>query len=483
MERKRSVQQGALTMPAIETSLPLNLAIRTVMEDVWYSTALPEWYTPEQIDAQARLKRLSERATAYLNGAPPLDAVRIQVPRPTGGSRAWVVPAVNDQMILHACVANLVPPVAKRFDRTRVFSGEPNDNPNRLRFMKPQLVALLDFQRETLRRLQGPRLMLEFDIENAFASIDRTKFFDFVHDLKPQSIEAVLIRRLVEAWSGAEPGLPLVNDSLFFLGSAYLNLVDAVVVTKAKDFIRFMDDYRVFGRTEAELESVYQAISAALFQMGLRLNPRKVRIVGRGNFIGPIPATKFASPARGRRVSGEAPIELDVGINGQVHPEVLVSLVVRSLESPVEYLNEGFGRYVLGALRRYRLNVAIHRRAHQDDTAVGIRLRELLTKDPNLVRLTGVRLGEFAADLREAWRTIWVVYLIEQQSEARRFQSQLSAIEQNAQMPIIVRLWARRCRLGIGGEPKRLAEDLHDMSYEAAGLRCYGDTVCKGEGF
>jgi hypothetical protein len=470
-------------MPAIETALGLNLAIRIVMEDVWYSTALPEWYTPEVIDTQARAKRLRERAATYLKGAPPLDVVRLQLPRATGGTRAWVVPAVNDQMILHACVANLVPPVAKRFDRARVFSGEPNDNPNRLRFMKPQLVALLDFQRETLRRLQGPRLMLEFDIENAFASIDRAKFFDFVHDLKPQGIETPLIRRLVEAWSGGDPGLPLVNDSLFFLGSAYLNLVDAVVRKKTGDFIRFMDDYRIFGGSEPELESSVQAISADLFQMGLRINPRKVRIVRRGDFLGTVPPTRFATPGRGRRVSGEAPIELDTGINAQVHPELLATLVLRSLESPAEYLNEGYGRYVLGALRRYRLNVAIHRRAQQDETAVGVRLRELLTGNAKLMQLTGVRLGEFAADPRDAWRIIWIVYLIEQQGEAKRFQGRLAAIEQNPQLPAIARLWARRCRLGVGGEPKRLSEDLHDMSYLAAGQRCYGDTLCKGEGF
>src|SRR5262245_37357023 len=172
--------------------LPFELAVQTVVTDVWYSNALPEWYTPEQIDEAERSARLIQRARRYLAGERPLPVLRLQVPRLTGGTRAWVMPAVNDQMIMQACVANLATEVAKNFDRARVFSHAPNDDPNRLAFMKPQIAALMDFHNQTIKRLQQGDLVLMFDIEKAFASIDRGDFYRFVDRLKPDGVEMEL---------------------------------------------------------------------------------------------------------------------------------------------------------------------------------------------------------------------------------------------------------------------------------------------------
>jgi hypothetical protein len=104
-------------------------------------------------------------------------------------------------------------------------------------------------------------------------------------------------------------------------------------------------------------------------------------------------------------------------------------------------------------------------------------------KNPSTVQLTSKRLAEYGTEPENAWRAIWVIYLIEQQRTSEEFAPQLAEIEQSAQMPTVVKLWARRCRLGIGGEPLKLGEALHDMSYVDAGHQCYGEQVCTGEGF
>lgn len=460
----------------VET-LPFKMAIRTVMNDVWYSNALPEWYTPERIDESRRVIRLRERANSYLDGEPPLPALSLPLPRLTGGTRRWVVPAVNDQMLMHACVSNISHIVAKRLDRRRVFSCEPNDSPNRVAFMKPQIAAMMEFHNETVRRLEQGAFVLELDIEQAFASIDRANFFAFLDSIKPDSVEVRLIRRLIETWAGTEPGIPLVNDSVFFLGNAYLSVVDRVVANETDLFIRYLDDYRIFGSRQVELERVFEQISRGLAALGLRVNPRKVRIGSRKDFLQPVNNLAFASKPR-------YVIDLDVGIYNQIEPEQLADLVSRSLETPDEYLNEGFGRYLLGALRRYRLNLAVYRRAGHEAEGLGVQLRERLAGDGKAAQLTAARLGEYGTDPRYTWRAIWVLYLIEQQGTASRFQKQLARIEQARQMPEVVRLWSRRCRMGLGGEPEQLGdESLHDMSYLEAGRRCYGEHPCKGEGF
>jgi hypothetical protein len=95
-----------------------------------------------------------------------------------------------------------------------------------------------------------------------------------------------------------------------------------------------------------------------------------------------------------------------------------------------------------------------------------------------------VRLSEYGENAQNAWRAIWIIYLIEQQGTAAKYTDQLAKIEAITALPEEVHLWSRRCRLGIGGEPEKLTDDaLHDMSYLDAGRRCYGEQVCKGEGF
>jgi hypothetical protein len=463
---------------ALSDGLPFELAIRTVMDEVWYTNALPEWYTPEKVDVKKRIATLRDRAGRYTAGDPPLSALQTQVPRITSGFRVWGVPAVNDQMILQACVARLAPEIAKRFDRKRVYSHAPNDNPNSVAFMKPQIPALIDFYAETVRHLQAGEFVLEFDIARAFASIDRTKFFEYLETLKPKSQEVALIRRLLDSWSGSNAGIPLINDSIFFLGGAYLNVVDREVTKSTTNFIRYVDDYRVFGKGQAELETLFEKISRDVGSLGLSLNPRKVRIGSAKDILDPQGEPRLILPQTKSSV-----IELDGGMTGQLEPEQLGKFVGRALNDPNSYLTEGIGRYLMGALRRYRLSRAMHRRAN-DKAELADRLIKELTGDVRAQEQTGVRLSEYGENAQNAWRAIWIIYLIEQQGTAAKYTDQLAKIEAITALPEEVHLWSRRCRLGIGGEPEKLTDDaLHDMSYLDAGRRCYGEQVCKGEGF
>jgi hypothetical protein len=458
-------------------SLPLRGAIATVLNEVGYSNALPEWYTPEAVDTDRREERLISRAYSYQEGENPLPALTVQVPRQNGGMRAWVVPAVNDQMIMQACVAGLAPALAKQVDPDRVFSHARGDDGDPPPFMQSQVAALLAFQRETASRARAGGYVLELDIANAFASIDRDRLYDFLERLKPGSTEAMLIRRLLNAWSGSADGIPMVNDSVFFLGGAYLGVVDREIAKVTGNFIRFVDDYRVFGRSTAELEATYEKISRAMSLLGLKINPRKVRIVAAKDLPPPLGTARFVSLGE---VSG---VPVDPGMARQLDPELLADLVGRVLQHPELHLNEGLGRYVLGALRRYRLNGARHRRADSPDTDFSAKLRKALRADTDAMRRAGQRLAEFARDSQDVWRTTWVIYLIEQQGAASEQGPLLGRIEDDFRMPDVTRLWARRVRLGAAGEPEALDDALHDLPYLDAGRRCYGAQLCKGEGF
>lgn len=464
----------------------LKPAIVTVLGDVSYSNPLPDWYSAEAVDYVACVRRLRERVASYLEGGKPLAALRVQLPTRAGDLRTWLIPAVNDQIIFQACVSTFSEAVARTFDAKRVFSCEPDVSPSSKALMKNQIAAWVAFQNETLSRVRTHRYVLEFDIQNAFASIDRGQFIAFLTSLNGKSQAIELIRRLLDSWSGKDPGLPRTNDSLFFLGSAYLNKVDGVVARRSNNFIRYMDDYRVFGDSQKALEQTFEGISKDLGALGFRLNPLKVSLASQKDYLEAVSQPKFESEDQpavepGRPALPQYIEQVDTGISSQLVPEQIEKLVVQALERPTEYLNEGVGRHLIGSLRRFRLNAAIRHRFNPGDeaSAPGIILRQRLGANADIRRLTDRLLNEYSSKPAQAWRLIWLIYLVEQAGTAQPMKGHLTSLAANKQMPLEVQLWARRCLEGRSGEPLELREEMHDLSYLDAGLRCYGGKPCK----
>lgn len=464
----------------------LKPAIVTVVGDVSYSNPLPDWYSTEGVDYVACVRRLRQRVASYLKGGKPLKTLRVQVPTRTGQFRTWVIPAVNDQIIFQACVSTLSQAISKGFDRKRVFSCEPDLEPSSKALMKNQIAAWVAFQNETLSRIRVHRYVLELDIRNAFASIDRGQFVSFLAGLQGNGPAIELVRLLLNSWSGGDPGLPRTNDSMFFLGSAYLNRVDSVVARYSNNFIRYMDDYRIFGDSQRALEQTFEKVSTGLAAIGFRLNPMKVNLASQKDYLEAVSQPKFESKDQstvepGRRRLPQYIQQVDTGISSQLVPPQIEKLVVQTLRKPAEYLNEGVGRHLIGSLRRFRLNAAIRHRFNPEDvaSAPGVILRRLLGSNPDIQRLTNGLLSEYSSKPEQAWRLIWLIYLVEQAGTAQQMKGHLTRLESSKQMPPEVRLWARRCLEGRGGEPLELREEMHDLSYLEAGERCYGGKPCK----
>jgi len=451
----------------------LDDATRVVLEDVWYSDALPEWYTPESVDAN-RTTHLVARKTAYLRGSSPSPAFHVEVPRINGGTRSWVMPPVNDQIIFHACVADLAPAVERGFDHSRIYSSAANDDANELAFLEPQLAAFTRFVNDTHARLARGSWVLEIDLLQAFRSVRVADFLSFVSSLGPGSEAAALVRKFTAAWTGGQAGIPFLNSSMFYLGNAYLRVADKVIDRFTRDYIRFADDYRIFVRSRSEGEAMFERISAALESVPMQINPRKVRLL---SGAGVEPGLGLASAHREDAVHGEYihSLVIDAG--------PVKDLTIRTLLKPDRYLNEGVGRLLLGAYRRFALDRAIAHRTGRTDN-FNKQLASLLLADNRTIPLITDRLSYFAGHPGETWRTIWMIYLVEQLGQQQRFGPTLERIENDQRFAQAARLWARRCRLGKHGETAELADPaVDDLDYVQAGLHCYGQNLCTGDGF
>jgi hypothetical protein len=319
--------------------------------------------------------------------------------------------------------------------------------------------------------------MLQLDLESAFQSIDRTKFLAFARALAPNSIAAKLLQLLLESFGldvKGVKGVPLINDSLFFLGNAYLHVVDGVIQRHSKDFVRFVDDYRIFGESQAHLEALLSRVSLELEGMGFRINMNKVKLGSSGEYLDAVAKGAYAKTDDSSRYVSAA-VFSDV-----VEPKQMVDLVARVVREPDKYLNEGFGRLVLGAIRRMRLNHEVALQQNYPDSP-RTAFAEQLSSNDELVSATLSLLERYLSTNDEDWRSVWLLYVMEDinitPSLTSRFNDLVKEFQKKATGPQLAGLWARK--LWPAKQTKTEVkieelEELHELGYIETGLRLFG---------
>ncbi len=444
------------------------LAVRLYLDSISYSDALPGWVDPLAPDYPAIEAAVARRLDRYLAGDRPTRPFEIAVPRKDGEFRTWLLPSVSDQILLGACAVSLAGPLAAAGmpESSRVFSYRLADDPDRLALSRGQIRSWTDFQIETRRRLANASHLLQIDLERAFLSIDRGRFLRFLRERAPEGRPVDLLAAFLDPAVVPAPGLPMINDALSFLGNAYFHEVDEVFRRHGADFIRFVDDYRVFGSSGTELERILGGVSGDLRSLGFRINARKLRL-GRGEEY--LEAVSKLEPAR---TTTDADGYVSAAIfEDLIGPEPLAGLIERALNRPEEILTEGYGRFLSGALRRLRINeelVALR----SGFSSPRDELKERLDRDP-IVTQSLARLHEFAFEPALTWRALSILDLMGE-LPTERLQGPLIEMLKFDKLPEIVRLridW----RLA-GPERQRPPEvEVFEADYLAAGRLCYGE--------
>jgi hypothetical protein len=460
-------------------SLPIQLATRLVLDVISYSAPLPPWVDPLTINYALREQTIARKIEKYLGGARPEPSFEIEVPNKGGARKRWSIPSVNDQIILQTCVSVLARKVAQVIDKRRVLSYRYNTDPNRLQLSNNQVDSWSQFQNETQRRLAGRRYLLQLDLEKAFQSVNREDFLQFVENLSQKSIENNLLKILLGSFGSNSLGLPLVNDSLFFLGNAYFSVVDKVMNRHSADFIRFVDDYRIFGESRESLEQILVRVTRDLSELGFKINERKLKLGSGEEYLEAVSKGTYATTKE-----LDAPDYISAVIFADVlEAEQMVGLVERVISNPDEYLNEGFGRLVLGAIRRMRVNDIVAKRKNYYRSPRD-RFAELLSENADIVSRTVDLLEKYAQAHNEAWRTIWLMFVLADASAefmrdkelSSRVKNTVKAIQAAGDVSLVVQLWAKKLFSSEVKERPSLVEELHEAGYLEAGVRLYGGT-------
>jgi hypothetical protein len=451
-------------------SLPIQLAARLAVDSISYSNPLPPWSDSVMTDYERREETIRNKINKYLTGEKPAPPFEITVPKKGGDKKVWKIPSVNDQIVVQVCISALAEKANNVLDYKRAWSYHYNTNPDRLQLTESQVSLWKQFQDETERRCKNRSdCLLQIDLENAFESIDRGKFFDFLEHLAPRHIAVSLLKLMLDSFSGHDTGLPLINDSVFFIGNAYLHKVDQVVGRYTNDFIRFVDDYRIFGTSLDFLESILEKISQELAPIGFKIKKSKVKLGSTEEYLEAISNSTYATTKKdGDYISA-------VAFDNVTSPELLVKLIGRALENPNDLLTEGFGRLSLGATRRMRVNHVIvaetknYKESPLDD------YRNILSTSNDISRRAFNLLESYIKEPDESWRAVWVLHMLEdvspQDAELSKARDDLLHFASEHASAELVRLRAN-CSLQTGMHLD--LEDLHELGYLEGGARIYG---------
>jgi hypothetical protein len=347
------------------------------------------------------------------------------------------------------------------------MSYRVNRAPGRLGLFSSQVGSWTRFQDETRKRLQTHSQMLQLDLKNAFQCMDRRAVVQWLYGPDLESAEARVLTLLLEKLSGNRPGLPLLNDSVFCLGNAYLTVVDVIVSKYSANFIRFVDDYRIFSDSKNHLEEVLEGISNELSATGFAVNSPKVKLGDGAEYFEAIARGKYARDKDNDGYVSAAVFE-DI-----LDPGLLYSLVRQVVSEPESFLNEGLGRLVLGAIRRMRLGDVIASVQSYPESPLK-EYSEALAADTTVVSRMLDLLASYHGSPDEGWRMIWILYVL---ADALPLDSRvdmskasvLDAMRSRENGDVLSRLWANNFDPRPTGLPE--IEELHKLGYLEAGGR------------
>ena len=371
-------------------------------------------------------------------------------------------------MILQACVTSLAPRIDSRFDHQRVYSYRYNTDKSSTRLTEDQCDAWESFKSAIRQRSSASTHILYLDLEQSYASIKREQFWNFLKQFSPSKIEVQILQALLNGFAPSDTGIPLINNALFFLANAYFSEVDKIIGTHTKDYVRWNDDYCMFGSSQADLESLYKSVNRNLSNAGFKPNEIKSNIILSQEYCD---ALSRAGAQQTVTMDRDETDRYTTVPSGQtpLNPDVIVTSIKSTVQHPDEYLNDGRGRAQLASLRKLRDNAS---------TSLRRQFTSDLEHNSSILGASAQLLNTYMNSPEQTWRSVWLLYLmrdvnanaIGDAATRARVQQALRKAQTSAAVPV-VKLWAKAHTMTLS---QAKIESLGDMAYEEVGQNCCG---------
>ena len=199
----------------------------------------------------------------------PKPYVDLRIPKPDGGERTIGLSVVEDK-IVQTAIKTMIEPLLERTFSSSSYAYRPGRGHQRC-------------VRRVMAELSSDRNGWFFrgDIDNFFDSIDRELLFKRLRPLIRDGRVVDMIDLCMSMgridrqgrWSETGSGLPQGAVLSPILANFYLNSFDQSMSSRTTSYVRYSDDFVIFGSTEQEIRSIAEAAVLYLREkMHLSLN-------------------------------------------------------------------------------------------------------------------------------------------------------------------------------------------------------------------
>jgi len=241
----------------------LNLAWRRINtgRNLQYKRFFRESYLVYESGADSHIRELHDALAA--KAWKPNHATRLYIPKPSGLQRPLSLLGIEDQIVLQAIANQFATKLYKKRQRVEletVFSNKLASPKDSIFFMERWQKTYSAFQDKCTETFdQGLRWSAHFDLSAYYDTISHDLLLSIfsLSSREPDTVNT--IKKWLRTWSADNiasmtahgiPQGPIASD---FLAEAFFLPIDTQLQKESFKYIRYVDDIRLFGRTENEV--------------------------------------------------------------------------------------------------------------------------------------------------------------------------------------------------------------------------------------
>jgi hypothetical protein len=328
------------------------------------------------------LNQLNQKIAA---GYHPSSAPIADIPKGNGAVRPAAILSLEDRTVYAALVGALLPEIYSglRWAQGTVdFSYQLSGNLSSVGWLRNRFLNWRRFRRVQTDKLAGERVshVVISDLTGFYENIDLEILMSDLRALGCDVGKVQILQTCLRRW-GVIPGrgIPQGYSASDILAKVYLHPVDRAMIDEGFDYIRYVDDIRLFCSSFTDCKKSLMFITQVLRGRGLNMQTSKTEMIRKADAAGKIEGITPVIEAAQERYKKEI-----AEIVGHIDPYAPISEIeveVDPEEAPIEALLDVFKQYFTDEGAQFSgtlFHFLLHRLAAQSDqSAVEFCLRQL----------------------------------------------------------------------------------------------------------